>query len=334
MTDTGRTLRRQVELFRLAEGFLASSVLFALVKLRVFEHLGDQTLSAREIARRTGAEPGALARLLNAGVAVKLLECDDGSFRVSDDWAPYLASESGARYLGHWFRFQDYWYRAFAGLETAVREGRPTADYVAALCDDRDLTLAMHDHARLRGRELAHALDLAGCESLLDVGCGPGSYAFEIGAVHPRLRLCLADRPEVLDVAREIAERYDAAGRVRYHPLDLTRDALPGTHDVVLVSNALHVLGESASRELLRRLHAAVKPGGSLVIQAQYLDDDRRGARWPVLLDLALLCTTSDGRNHTVAQTREWMEQAGFVRIEHRALGVLNPNSYLRGYRA
>ncbi len=326
-------LKQQIELFHLAEGFLASRILFTLVKLRVFEHLGPSALTANEIAERSGTAAEAVLRLLHGGVAVKLLETEGDAFRVASAWAPYLSSEEGARYLGHWFRFQDYWYTALAGLDTAVRDNRPTADYESALLDDRELTLAMHDHASLRGRELAGALDLSGCGTLLDVGCGPGSYAFEIGRENPGLELHLADRPAVLEIAREVASRYDAAERVHYQPLDLTHEEISGGYDVVLVSNALHVLGESESRRLLSRLCAAVNPGGSLVVQAQYLDDDRRGARWPVLLDLALLCTTPAGRNHTVAETRDWMAEAGFRKVEHRTLSVFNPNSYLRGYR-
>jgi hypothetical protein len=76
-----------------------------------------------------------------------------------------------------------------------------------------------------------------------------------------------------------------------------------------------------------------VKPGGSLVIQAQYLQDDRRGGRWPVFLDLIQLCITRHGRNHSVAETRGWLEEAGFTQVEHRSMSVYNTNSFLRGYR-
>jgi hypothetical protein len=111
------------------------------------------------------------------------------------------------------------------------------------------------------------------------------------------------------------------------------KEEIPGSYDIILVSNAIHMLGEKANRKLVSRLYRSVNPHGSLVIQAQYLRDDRMGGRWPVLLDLIQLCITADGRNHSVGETRQWMEEAGFNNIQYCPMTLLNTNSYLRGYK-
>jgi hypothetical protein len=69
------------------------------------------------------------------------------------------------------------------------------------------------------------------------------------------------------------------------------------------------------------------------VIQAQFMRDDRLGERWPLLLDLLMLCLTPEGRNHSVGETREWLESAGFSDIEFRVMSIWNTNSYLRAWR-
>jgi len=126
-----------------------------------------------------------------------------------------------------------------------------------------------------------------------------------------------------------------AAGKhPHYLPLDALNDDIPGTYDIILVSNMLHGLGEHASRELIRRLFSSVNPGGSLVIQAQYLRDDRLGGRWPVFLDLIQMCVTENGRNHAPAETKRWLEEAGFKNVQFCGMTLLNTNSYLRGYKA
>jgi ubiquinone/menaquinone biosynthesis C-methylase UbiE len=176
-------------------------------------------------------------------------------------------------------------------------------------------------------------LDMSGCETLLDLGCGPGTYAFHLGMHNPELKLYLLDLPEVLEIAREVEARYPLRGRVTYLPVDVTKDEIPGTYDIVLISNTLHMLGETESRKLLGRLYPIVKPGGSLVVQFQYMNEDRRGRRWPVILDLIQLCVTENGRNHTVAETREWMRDSGYVDIEFSKMSLLNTNGYVRGYR-
>ena len=80
-------------------------------------------------------------------------------------------------------------------------------------------------------------------------------------------------------------------------------------------------------------LYQTVEPGGALVVQFQYLNEDRMGRRWPIFLDLVQLCITEHGRNHTVGETRRWMEEAGYRDIEFSAMSLLNSNGYMRGYR-
>jgi SAM-dependent methyltransferase len=191
----------------------------------------------------------------------------------------------------------------------------------------------MHNYASLRGKELSQYLDTAACAKLLDLGCGPGTYAFHLGAANPNLALYLLDLPGVLAVTKEVEARYELQNEINYLPLDALNDEIPGTYDVILVSNTLHMLGEDASRSLIARLYDSVAPGGSLVIQAQYLQDDRQGGRWPIFLDIIQLCITERGRNHTVAETRNWMQAAGFQQVKYTPMTLFNTNSFLRGYR-
>jgi len=64
----GKTIREQIELLSLAEGFFSSSVLFTLQKLRVFQFLGQESKSAEELAALLGFQASPPERLLNAGV--------------------------------------------------------------------------------------------------------------------------------------------------------------------------------------------------------------------------------------------------------------------------
>ena len=66
MTQESRTseravIRSQLDVLSIAEGFLDSSVLFALVKLRVFEALGEGQRSLDELAAELHAPRDTLA---------------------------------------------------------------------------------------------------------------------------------------------------------------------------------------------------------------------------------------------------------------------------------
>lgn len=330
--------RSQIFILSVAEGFFQTSVLFALLKLRIFEHIGEGSESIGELASRLKARPETLARLLNAGVMLKLLESADGtSYRLSPVCRSVLLPSAGENYLGDWIRNMDMFRLALSKLDEVVLNSRPSVDPKAHIGSSPqqtlDFTLAMHNYASLRGRELASHLDATGAATLLDVGCGPGTYAFQLGLANPGLELYLLDLPGVLEVAKNVQQRYPIRNKVHYLPLDVTKQEIQGQYDIVLVSNTLHMLGESASRDLLKRLYHSVNRGGSLVIQAQYLRNDRMGGRWPVFLDLVQLCITSEGRNHTEAETRRWLEEAGLSSIEFVPMSVLNTNSYLRGHK-
>jgi SAM-dependent methyltransferase len=328
--------RSQIDLLRIAEGFFGSRILFALNRLGVFEAIGDGTLSAAEIGARIGADVPHLTRLLRAGALLELLVAtDDVGYRVPERWQPLLSDPETDTYLGNWLRFLSYLDSSLGELDRAVTAGGPAAPLleVKDRPDLREFTLAMHNYAALRGRELQEYLDTSACRTLLDVGCGPGTYAFQLGLRNPDLALHLVDLPEILEIAAEVQARYPLRNAVHYLPLDLEHEDVSGSYDLVLVSNTLHMLGERESRRLLRRLYPVVAPGGSLVVQAQYLNDDRMGGRWPIFLDLVQLCVTREGRNHTVAETTAWLEEAGFTDIQYCPMSAFNTNAFLRAYR-
>jgi SAM-dependent methyltransferase len=336
-SDT-KIIKDQLAVLSIAEGFFQSSILLSLLKLGVFERIGEESKSLSEIASELKSRPETVARLLNAGVVLKLLESEDGTtYRVGRSFRSTLLPSAGENYLGNWISNLDYFRAALSDLDQAILKSAPTVNPSHHLGEDRkqtrEFTLAMHNYASLRGKELAHFLDTTDCKSLLDLGCGPGTYAFHLGLRNPELELYLLDLPEVLEVAKDVQARYSLVNKVHYLPRNATHDEIPGSYDMVLVSNTLHMLGEEASRRLLKRLFESITQGGSLVIQAQYLQDSRLGGRWPIFLDLIQLCITSTGKNHSVGETRSWLEEAGFSNIQYCSMSVYNTNSFLRGYK-
>ena len=322
----------------MVEGFFPSAVLFALLKLNVFERIGAGPKGVDDLAAEIGARPDTLARLLNAGVALGLLDpVGDAELSVPEAFRPVLLPSDEAHYLGDWMRAMDYFRAAMTGLDEAVLRSGPTIDPSTHSGADsqatRDFILAMHNYASFGGRDLADALDASGCRTMLDLGCGPGTYAFHLGLRNPALKLCLLDSPEVLAIAAEVRTRFDLENEVEFLPLNMVDDEIPGSYDLILASNVLHVLGEATSRDLVKRLYGSVNAGGSLVVQARFLPDDGVGSQPALFLDLLQLAITEAGRNHSVAETRTWLEEAGFTRVEFGQLSLLNANSFLRGYR-
>jgi O-methyltransferase involved in polyketide biosynthesis len=331
-----RAVNSQAELLGLAEGLFESCVLFTLNKLGVFQLLAEGPRKLTAIADALDSRADSLERVLNAGVVLGLLEAEaGGAYCIPERWEAVLSDASSEAYLGNWLGFLDYLCSCLTDLDKAALAGGPTVNLLKSK-DQRDITeftLAMHNYAAVRGREIVHFLDTSGCETLLDLGTGPGTYAFHLGAHNPALKLYLLDLPEILAVTREVEARYALHNDITYLPVDVTTEEIPGTYDLVMISNTLHMLGEAESRRLLRRVIENVAPGGSLVVQFQYMQEDRRGGRWPVFLDLVQLCITEHGRNHAVGETTKWMQDAGFTDVAFSPMSLLNTNGYIRGYR-
>jgi SAM-dependent methyltransferase len=323
--------RRQIELLDTAHGYFGSQVLFSANELGVFDHLVDGPRPVAELAERIGANADALERLLNACVAISLLTLEDGLYAntaLADD---VLVSDRPG-YLGNWLRLMSRWMKSWTKLTETVRNGGPAQDPQIHLGGDpehtRDFILGMHDYARLRGSEIVRYLDLSGGLELIDVGGGPGSYAVLFTTQWPDLRVTVFDLPDVVRFAQQHAEEAGVDDRVGLKPGSYYVDEFgDADYDVVFLSDTLHQESPETCRLILEKAYRALRPGGRIVVQAMFLNEDRVSPRWPVMHSLIMVLMYGSGRAYTVEETVGLMEQAGFVDCAHRRMSLLNVNS-------
>ena len=331
------TIREQIELLSLAEGFFSSSILFTLQRLQIFPLLEFGEKTSEELAQDLGCRADTLQRLLSVAVMLKLLQHSEGRYSLTPAARAVLLPSAKEGYLGDWIELMEQFSVAYTRLDQAVLTSGPSMNPEDYLGGDSGRTkkyiYAMHNYAATRGKDLARHLDTSRLQSVLDLGCGPGTFGFHLASSNPGLRLTLADLPGVLEVTREIQASYSLPNPIEYLPLDASCDEIPGEYDLVLASNFLQCFNEPERTALLGRIYQAVRPGGSLVVQAQHLKGDRQGGRWALFVDLNLLCTTEHGRNHTMEESAGWLQEAGFVDIEKNSMSVFGTTSFVRGYR-
>jgi cyclopropane fatty-acyl-phospholipid synthase-like methyltransferase len=239
--------------------------------------------------------------------------------------------------LGEWVAFLHALASPLLQLGEAIRTGSAPGALFEDMSGDnipaRRMTAAMDAYARSRGIEIADRLDLSNTRRLLDLGCGPGTYSIAIVERYPQIQATLLDLPGPIAEARRLAASRNMADRVEFIAID-ARDYTPDRpFDTILVSNILHMIGPVGSGELLKRCYHMLTPGGRLIVQAQYLNDDRVSPRWATLLNLIQRVATPQGRNHAIGETKEWMEQAGFENVKHVRFSLWNVCSCLIGER-
>ncbi len=111
--------------------------------------------------------------------------------------------------------------------------------------------------------------------------------------------------------AAGLADRIDTVvGNFLHEP------ALPAGYDVLLLSMILHDWDEPTDRQLLAKCHAALPPGGALVISELLLNADRTGPPDAALMGMNMLVETTGGRNYSETEYAAWLTGAGFVDVQ------------------
>ena len=113
---------------------------------------------------------------------------------------------------------------------------------------------------------------------VVDVACGSGLLAYSLIEECSDGRATVIDRPEVLEIARRLAEAMGIADRVTFVAGDLSEvDLGVGAFDLALCVNVAQYLDDDRLAGLLARLHAALRPGGALYLSSVIADDGTQG---------------------------------------------------------
>lgn len=328
-------MRKQVAVLSVAERIFDAAVLFGLFDLGVFGVLASGPKNIEELWQAIRGDEDTLRASLDAAVALDILsKTDDDRYRAGEDLLDCLGRRASPAFLGEWVTFLHSLAGPVLDLPEAVRNGATSFGEVGAgEARAHEMTRAMDAYARARGIEIVRHLDFSEADTMLDLACGPGTYSMAIAERYPELRITLLDLPGPVDEARRIAAERGMEDRFSFVAADAFSFAPSEPFDLVLISNTLQMLGPTASKALLERCFAMVNPGGHLLVQGMYLNSDRTSPRWPVLLNLVMRVATASGANHTVEETTEWLEQAGFVETEHVAFSLWNVCSCVVGHR-
>jgi SAM-dependent methyltransferase len=158
---------------------------------------------------------------------------------------------------------------AYSGAE---QPGAVSADRI------RDYTALMAASQPMVAEEVLATYRFDRHRRVLDVGGGNGAFLRAVAAEAPRLELMLFDLPAVAEQARA---RFAAAGlgaRATVHGGDFTQDALPQGADLITLVRVLHDHDDDVALGLLRRIRAALPPGGRLLLAEPMAGTSGRGA--------------------------------------------------------
>ena len=317
-----RIVRRDgAALFDLVAGFCHSQVLLALVRLQVFDTLLARRRPLAALAHETGVPIERMAILLRAGAALGLLAERRGIWRLTRRGAA-LAGVPG---LQDMIDHHDILYRDLAD-PVAFFRGETTPElarfwpYVfgAGAANDPDTaarySALMADSQRLVAEDTLAVLRLSDVRHAMDVGGGSGAFLCALGAAVPAARLTLFDLPAVAPLARQRLAEAGLSARAQVVPGSFRDDRLPTGADLITLVRVLYDHDDATVLALLRACHAALPPGGRLVV-SEPMAGSRAGDAYFALYCLAMQTGTARDSGRIAAL----LGQAGFAEIRAHA---------------
>ena len=317
----------------LIEAFRRSKVLFAAVSFGIFDALERCTQDAASLAAALKLQPDALERLLDACVALNLLNKTGSKYRNEPVATLYLRRDSDRTLTGYILYSNDVLFRMWSHLEDAIREGTPrwtqTFGTEASIFDHffrtaeakDDFLRGMHGLGLLSSDKIVAAFDLSRFQRMVDLGGATGHLALAACERYPSLHAIIFDRPEVVATTRAYMRNAgEAAKRIEVLGGDFFRDDLPQV-DLVILGRVLHDWEEARVRELLTRIYQRLPPDGALLVAEKVLDPHKTGPLSGLLQSLNMLVCTQ-GKERTLEEYRQLLEASGFGKVQAKRTGA------------
>ncbi len=295
------------------------SVITTASRLGIFSRLDGDGMSAEQLARETGCVPRLLTPLLDACVAMRLLCRESDRYRNSHVSSAHLV-EGRPLYVGHILEIQARGAQRWGQLLQMVTTGEAPEGPDELGEQHPVFTRAMNDLGMLdEASALAAAVDLSGCRSLVDLGCGSGLYSIQLCRRFPRLTATLVDREAVLATTNELVASSGVSDRIRIRPGDIEIDPVAEGVDAVLFSDSLYYEAATAKR-ILRSALTALEPGGTVIIRGYYYDPGASEPLFGAIFRLNLLLFDPDRTPPSLDDITGWLDEVGFQGVHAFAL--------------
>jgi len=314
----------QEKVLDLIFGRWRSQILYAGVKLGIFDALGTGSKKAAQLANELNLDPALTYRLLRALGSLELLREDkDRTFSLTEtgellrsDHSQTLRGvtllEEGPEHYALWKHLPGM---VRDGKQNAfVREfGRMAFDHAvqdAGYAEVFDNAMSSYSSAQAEWvLDALRTYDFSKITHLCDVGGGHGYMLCRLLANYPHLQGAVLERAEVIaDSAPLWASKLGVAERCRYLAGDMFKSA--PSADAYMMKLILHDWNDDESVRILQNQHEAASPGGRVFI-VEHVIPGPETSHFAKLFDIHMMCWGT-GRERTQEEYAALLEKAGW----------------------
>lgn len=309
--------------FETMNAYQRTAALKGAIQLDVFTAIGEGNNTAPAIAARCRTSERGMRILCDYLVIMGFLGKDGHNYRLTPDSAVFLDRRSPA-YMGTAERFlaSSTIIDAYKDVAAIVRKGGEVFSPHGTMDPEHPIWV---DFARAMAPMMAMPAEaiakLTGAHEganwkVLDIAAGHGLFGIAIARHNPNATIVAVDWPQVLEVAQEHAVSAGVSARIQPMPGSAFDVEFGDGYDVALITNFLHHFDPATCETLLRKVCAALKPGGRAVTLEFIPNEDRVSPPVAASFSMVMLGTTEAGDAYTFSELDRMFRNAGFSRSE------------------
>jgi SAM-dependent methyltransferase len=323
--------------FEMVQAALRTAALKAAIELDVFRAVGEGPGDVASIARHCKASERGTRILCDYLVINGVLAKSDGRYQHTPTSALFLDPRSPACMASvAAFLSRPEVTEPLAKLADVVRAGRTSMEGAGTVEPENPIWVSFAENMAPMMEPMAGPLGAVVLEGhdgpmqVLDIAAGHGLFGIEIAKQNKQAHVTGLDWAAVLRVALKNAEKAGVHDRYTMLPGSAFDVEFGGPYDTVLLTNFLHHFDKATCVGLLKKVRAALKPGGKAATLEFVPNEDRVSPPMPAAFSMTMLTTTADGDAYTFSELSKMYADAGFTGVRAQPI-PMSPHTIVMG---
>lgn len=308
--------------FETLNAYVRTAALRTAIELDLFRAIGEGPGDVASLAKQCSASERGIRILCDYLTILGFLDKQDGHYKHTPTSAAFLDPRSPAclasisRFIGNPAMREPYDH-----LTEIVRKGTTVLPGQGSVEPENPIWVEFaHSMAPMMAPMAAPLGSIAlngnhGPAQVLDIAAGHGLFGIEVAKQNPHAHIVAVDWAPVLEVAHANAQKAGVADRWNKLPGSAFDVAYGGPYDAVLLTNFLHHFDPPTNVGLLKKVHAALKPGGRAATLEFVPNEDRVTPPMSASFSMVMLASTASGDAYTFRELESMYHGAGFGEV-------------------
>jgi precorrin-6B methylase 2 len=299
----------------LARSFQPACILAAAADLDLLDAFGTDHLTADAVSRRLHCNKRGITVLLDALVALQMLNKQSTRYSVPASIARILTYD-GADSVLAMAQHQANCLRRWDQLAKVIKTGKPARRIPSIRGEQGDTASfigAMHAINAQVAAKVVRDIQPLPFNLLLDVGGASGTWTIAFLHANPSGSATIFDQPPVIPLADKRLTEVGLRRRVNLVKGNFHTDCLPKGCDLAWVSAIVHQNSRHQNRILFRKVYRALDNRGRIAIRDILMEESRTAPTSGALFAVNMLVGTEGGGTFTFEELRDDLKAAGFI---------------------